>query len=341
MKHRGDEMKAKRIALIVVLVAVFVVCFQSMNNRYDPLARYSFNKELTVEQKDLIIEKMSLDDIDYMIQQKLKPEQYLKYIEVEGFSVKNTLYYEKCEEYQSADVSYIVNFVNTYKKQLTYKDLDTLLSAYSYSMLEEFFNGAYTYDKDANLIVNPQSIHTTVNKSKTLYKYVPQNLVSIDSSIIPIASVLSTETMYVSAELLEPLKQMCAALQSVNNQTSGGLILTNAYASYEDQIKIYEQALTKYGADNVPFYEDVPGKSEHQLGNTLTFTIAGLSEEEIKESDQVKWLEEHANEYGFILRYPKDAESKTGKFYQPLTLRYVGDEALEEDFDFISFLSGD
>ena len=71
------------------------------------------------------------------------------------------------------------------------------------------------------------------------------------------------------------------------------------------------------------------------------YIISQTQKQEIIESEQVKWLNEHAREYGFIIRYPKEAEAKTGKFYQPLTLRYVGDKTLEEHFDFIAFLSGD
>lgn len=334
-------MKTKRIVFIIVLTIIFVLCFQSMNTRYNPLARYSYNDQLSSEEKELIIQHMNNEDIDYMIQAKLKPEQYLKYIEIEGFSVKNTLYYEKCEEIQKADIEYIIHFVNTYKKKLSYKTLDRLISSYSYATLEEFFNGAYPYDKEAILIKDPQNIHTMIQNGQTVYKYVPKNLVNIDRSIVPIASLTNHENLQIQEEVIEPLKALCNALSLEMKETSGGLILTSAYVSYEDQIHLYEEALLKYGIDNVHYYEDKPGQSEHQLGYTLRFHIASLSEEEIIESEQVKWLNEHAREYGFIIRYPKEAEAKTGKFYQPLTLRYVGDKTLEEDFDFIAFLSGD
>lgn len=334
-------MKAKRLTLIIVLIAIFVVCFQSMNNRYDPLARYSYNSELTMQERELIIQHMNTEDIDYMIQAKLKPEQVLKYINVEGFKVKNTLYYERCIELQPTDLKFIVDFVNTYRKELSYKKMESLLTSYSYTTLMEFYNGAYTYKKDVNLITNPQKMHTMIKSNNTLYKYEPKGLVTIDNSIIPIASVLSTETLQMKEEVLEPLKMMCAALEKTNNLTCGGLILTTAYTSYSDQIKLYEQALVRYGIDLVANYEDVPGQSEHQLGYTLKFTIAGKNEEEIKASEQVKWLEEHAQEYGFIIRYPKNEEGKTGKFYQPLTLRYIGSDIMDEGFNFVEFLSGD
>ncbi|WHY03585.1 M15 family metallopeptidase [Neobacillus sp. DY30] len=36
------------------------------------------------------------------------------------------------------------------------------------------------------------------------------------------------------------------------------------------------------------------------------------------------WLEEHATEYGFIIRYPKGKEAITGYKYEPWHLRFVG-----------------
>ena len=42
-----------------------------------------------------------------------------------------------------------------------------------------------------------------------------------------------------------------------------------------------------------------------------------------------KWLMEHCHEYGFILRYPKDMQEKTGIIYEPWHYRYVGKEHAE------------
>ena len=37
-----------------------------------------------------------------------------------------------------------------------------------------------------------------------------------------------------------------------------------------------------------------------------------------------KWLQKHAHEYGFILRYPRGKEWITGYSYEPWHYRYVG-----------------
>lgn len=63
------------------------------------------------------------------------------------------------------------------------------------------------------------------------------------------------------------------------------------------------------------------GYSEHYTG--LAVDITGSQE-------MYSWLEQHAPEYGFILRYPEDKTQWTGVTYEPWHFRYVGQElALE------------
>lgn len=64
-----------------------------------------------------------------------------------------------------------------------------------------------------------------------------------------------------------------------------------------------------------------PGTSEHQLGIAVDIN----ADKTKSTNDEVyTWLAEHAWEYGFILRYPKDKENVTGTGYEPWHYRYVG-----------------
>lgn len=70
-----------------------------------------------------------------------------------------------------------------------------------------------------------------------------------------------------------------------------------------------------------------PGTSEHQLGIAVDIN----ADKTKSTNDEVyTWLAEHAREYGFILRYPKDKENVTGTGYEPWHYRYVGKEAAKE-----------
>lgn len=66
-----------------------------------------------------------------------------------------------------------------------------------------------------------------------------------------------------------------------------------------------------------------PGSSEHNMG--LAMDICG-TETSFENTKAFAWLNEHAADYGFILRYPKDKRSITKVMYEPWHWRYVGVE---------------
>lgn len=71
-----------------------------------------------------------------------------------------------------------------------------------------------------------------------------------------------------------------------------------------------------------------PGYSEHNCGLAADLNSpehAGL-DEGFENTAAFRWLCAHAGDYGFILRYPKDAEDKTEIIYEPWHWRYVGVE---------------
>ena len=73
----------------------------------------------------------------------------------------------------------------------------------------------------------------------------------------------------------------------------------------------------------------IPGTSEHELG--LAVDIVDLDyqllDREQENTPTQRWLMENAWRYGFILRYPPNAQNITG---EPWHYRYVGDAAAEQ-----------
>ena len=63
-----------RLLLIVICACVAGACILKMNETYDPLARYSYGSE---EDRQIILKYLDEDDIDYLITQKIRPEQFL------------------------------------------------------------------------------------------------------------------------------------------------------------------------------------------------------------------------------------------------------------------------
>ena len=74
---------------------------------------------------------------------------------------------------------------------------------------------------------------------------------------------------------------------------------------------------------NADRYSARPGYSEHQTGLAVDINTTSTS---FEHSRQFKWLQKHAHEYGFILRYPKGKEWITGYAYEPWHYRYVGED---------------
>lgn len=70
-----------------------------------------------------------------------------------------------------------------------------------------------------------------------------------------------------------------------------------------------------------------PGSSEHNLGYAMDIVCV---EEWFEDTEEFKWLQKNAADYGFILRYPKDKQDITKVIYEPWHWRYVGVELAKE-----------
>lgn len=71
----------------------------------------------------------------------------------------------------------------------------------------------------------------------------------------------------------------------------------------------------------------MPGESEHNAGLAMDIMSAeytSMDDAGFEDTKAFEWLDKHAAEYGFILRYPKDKESVTEIIYEPWHYRFVG-----------------
>ena len=66
-----------------------------------------------------------------------------------------------------------------------------------------------------------------------------------------------------------------------------------------------------------------PGCSEHNLGLAMDIIA---TDNNFYKTRAYAWLTEHAQDYGFILRYPKEKQHITKVEYEPWHWRYVGVE---------------
>ena len=187
-----------------------------------------------------------------------------------------------------------------------------------------------------------------VNKTNTVGEdYTPEGLVKLDSSYTNggKAVELESKTAEAAIKMLDAMKR-----DGINNVT-----VTSGYRTYKYQKTLFDNycvseklAHPTWSDDEVKeyvlTYSAFPGTSEHQTGmcmDLITTEMVGLwnygeetpdnpYDKGFAETAAFEWLQDHAHEYGFILRFPEDKTSLTGYSYESWHYRYVGVEHAEK-----------
>lgn len=183
---------------------------------------------------------------------------------------------------------------------------------------EETMNPFLGFDPDdENLIL--------ANKTHLLdADYKPDDLVRV-SYYISGRSVEMTSMRPEAASAFDDLVEAAAE----NGHT---IKATSAFRSYSYQKSLHDYYLKTKGQEWTDQYSAVEGASEHQTGLAVDVSSPSVNyqlEISYGETEEGKWLSEHAHEYGFILRYKEGKEDITGYAYEPWHIRYVGKDAAE------------
>lgn len=108
--------------------------------------------------------------------------------------------------------------------------------------------------------------------------------------------------------------------------------IQSAYRDEKLQTELYQNSVKKYMKQGLTEEEaelktqksiNKPNTSEHNLGLAVDFNEVT---EGFANTKAYQWLLKNAENYGFILRYPKEKEDITGVIYEPWHWRYVGKE---------------
>ena len=107
------------------------------------------------------------------------------------------------------------------------------------------------------------------------------------------------------------------------------VFLSSAYRGYAEQQYLYNRKVAQVGEEQAKTIVAPPGTSEHQTGLSADITdrYYEVKNSSLENTELYKWMSAHCQEYGFIVRYPKDKEDVTGIIYEPWHFRYVGVEA--------------
>ena len=172
--------------------------------------------------------------------------------------------------------------------------MEMLTRAYNQQTLADLMTT--TLPAGVQMVFAPYKLDTLVNQQNYIGKYEPRELLLVQD--IPRVSY----TMYLQKDAYNALLKLYTEL----SKEYKGFLFFIAYQS--------PQTLD----------EKEVGYNEMQLGLTIEVTQSELAYQEFENTEMSKWLEEHAYEYGFILRYPQRKASITNHAYDAHIYRYVG-----------------
>ena len=132
----------------------------------------------------------------------------------------------------------------------------------------------------------------------------------------------------------DALKRMLADCRAAGRKA----VISAAYRSVDEQLVLHDaevQQLVDSGMNpedaewRVSKVIAAAGRSEHEMGLAVDIVDADnpAVDETQAETPTAQWLRENAWRYGFIQRYPQDAEEITGYSWHPWHYRYVGEDA--------------
>ncbi len=157
------------------------------------------------------------------------------------------------------------------------------------------------------------------------------------------------KTRQIDSRIKKELEQM---LGDMKRAKIGDIWVQSAYRSVEYQEKIYQEKIEEYvslgetreRAEILTLKViNKPGTSDHNLGLAVDFNYVDYN---FDKTSAYEWLNQNAENYGFVLRYRKDKEEITKIDYEPWHWRYVGvehakkmnelDMCLEEYVEYLS-----
>ena len=174
-----------------------------------------------------------------------------------------------------------------------------------------------------------------VNKTHPLSSdYWPDDMVTVSKTVAGVGNADTHKLRKVAADALE---EMFAAAE----KDGIDIALRTGFRSYSYQNSLFNSYAANHGEAEANKFSARPGESEHQSG--LCCDLGGKSEGyalsySFGNTDEGKWVAEHAHEYGYIIRYidgkTVNGEMQpgeiTGYVFEPWHIRYVGVDVATE-----------
>ena len=150
--------------------------------------------------------------------------------------------------------------------------------------------------------------------------YIPGNLI-----------LLSTDKQIITNKSGMALMDQAfnALVRMIKSAKNGGITLPvlSAYRSIDYQRKLFDRYRLTYNLneEEISRFSAPPGMSQHHLGTAVDI---GILDNSFADSENGKWLWQHAGEFGWSLSYPRNAEEITGYQWESWHWRWIGREAV-------------
>ena len=180
----------------------------------------------------------------------------------------------------------------------------------------------YEMERQEDLVINPEDMWCLI---LTNAEYpVPEDYA------VTLKDVPGTDQK-VDERIYEPLMNMLEAMKAEGLSP----VVCSGYRTLDKQEKLFNRKVSAYvkkGRSKEESYAlarqtlSIPGSGEHCLGLAVDFYTRSYHQLEraFEKTPEGKWLREHAQDYGFTLRYDEGKEEITGIGYEPWHFRYVG-----------------
>lgn len=184
------------------------------------------------------------------------------------------------------------------------------------------------FNKQAHSTSDPSSIWVVVNKRRPLpSSYTPS---PVRTPRVPVrgGSGNDDETL-----LRDDAATAVEQLVEAGKKAGHNLVLISGYRSYKLQQIVYESYVKTQGKQEADKTSARAGHSEHQTGLAADFASSDGKcqiEECFADTPAAAWLNQHAAEYGFVLRYKKGTKAIVGYNFEPWHFRFVGKDLAQE-----------
>lgn len=234
--------------------------------------------------------------IDQALEMAFLNEENFRFDYIDLYVALKPLYQETDYAYIQDSEMYVeqLNKLGIKESNEVKETIKMLATAYNQKSLKALLTKELP--RGTEIVYNPYELSTIVDQHHYIGQYEPNGLLLTQD--IPRVRY----AMYLQNDAYNALLKMYEEL----SKTYSGFLLREAYLSPET-----------LSAKEV-------GYNEYQLGLTICVTQSQKAYKDFETTEMSSWLQEHAYEYGFILRYPQHKASITNHAYDAHIYRYVG-----------------